>query len=122
VGNPVAYFEILTRDPQELRAFYRDAFGWEIGEAVPGSGIADYTLVQTDGRGIPGGIGALPANGYNGHVTFYIEVPDIALAFDEIEARGGTRMMGPDQVPNGPIIGLFKDPAGHTIGLFQNSP
>ena len=26
-------------------------------------------------------------------------------------------MMGPDKVPNGPAIGLFRDPEGHTIGL-----
>ncbi len=26
-------------------------------------------------------------------------------------------MMGPDKVPNGPVIGLFRDPEGHTIGL-----
>jgi predicted enzyme related to lactoylglutathione lyase len=28
-------------------------------------------------------------------------------------------MMGPDQVPNGPVIGLFTDPQGHVIGLVQ---
>ena len=58
---------------------------------------------------------------YTGHVTFYIAVPDVARAFEEILAHGGTHMMGPDQVPNGPVIGLFKDPAGHTIGLVQQA-
>ena len=44
-------------------------------------------------------------------------VDDIEDAFGKIESRGGTRMMGPDKVPNGPVIGLFRDPEGHTIGL-----
>jgi uncharacterized protein len=119
VGNPVVYFEILAKDPQKLREFYRAAFGWKIGGPVPGSGIEDYTQVESPEGGIPGGIGALPQNGYPGHVTFYIGVADIEQAFKDVEARGGTRMMGPDQVPDGPIIGLFKDPAGCTIGLVQ---
>ena len=119
MGNPVVYFEILTSDPQKHRAFYRDAFDWEISEPVPGSGISDYTFVKTGDPRVEGGIGALPENGYAGHVTFYIAVPDIAQAFKEILAHGGTHMMGPDQVPNGPIIGLFQDPAGNTIGLVQ---
>jgi uncharacterized protein len=120
VGNPVVYFEILGKDPQKLRTFYHEAFGWKIGAPVPGSGIADYTQVDAQGHGIDGGIGALPENGYTGHVTFYIGVSDMAQAFKDIEARGGKHMMGPDQVPNGPLIGLFKDPGGHTIGLVQN--
>jgi uncharacterized protein len=119
MGNPVVYFEILTNDPQKHRAFYRDAFDWEISGPVPGSGIADYTQVKTGDPRVEGGIGALPQNGYTGHVTFYIAVSDIEQAFKDVEARGGARMMGPDPVPNGPIIGLFKDPGGNVIGLVQ---
>jgi hypothetical protein len=25
--------------------------------------------------------------------------------------------MGPDQVPGGPVIGLFNDPEGHMVGV-----
>ena len=63
-----------------------------------------------------GGIGKAP-EGYDGHVTFYVVVDDVEEAFGKIESHGGTRMMGPDKVPNGPVIGLFRDPEGHTIGL-----
>ena len=28
-------------------------------------------------------------------------------------------MMGPHQVPGGPMIGLFKDPDGNTVGVVQ---
>ena len=43
----------------------------------------------------------------------------VGAALDKIELLGGTRMMGPDQVPNGPVIGLFLDPQGHAIGLVE---
>jgi predicted enzyme related to lactoylglutathione lyase len=115
--NPVVYFEILSKDPGRLREFYHEMFAWEIGGPTPGSGIADYT--QISGAKIQGGIGALPENGYAGHVTFYIGVADIAQSFDDVVANGGTKMMGPDHVPGGPIIGLFQDPQGNTVGLVQ---
>ena len=44
---------------------------------------------------IGGGIGVGP-EGYEGHVTFYIEVPDVGASLDQVEKLGGTRVMGPD--------------------------
>lgn len=117
MGYPVVHFEILGKDAPALRAFYGDAFGWRFGEPV---GPNDYMLVQPDGAaGIAGGVGACPDASYQGHVTFYIGVPNVARTLDAIEKRGGTKVMGPEEVPGGPIIGLFRDPEGHVIGLAQ---
>jgi predicted enzyme related to lactoylglutathione lyase len=44
-----------------------------------------------------------------GHVTFYVEAGR--------RPRGSAAVMGPDEVPGGPVIGQFKDPEGHTVGL-----
>ena len=71
---------------------------------------------NADGVGIGGGVGTVP-EGYDGHVTFYVQVPDVGAALEKAETLGGKRMMGPDSVPNGPTIGLFSDPQGHVIGL-----
>jgi len=117
MGNPVVHFEIMTKNAAVLREFYADAFGWESHGAAGGAGVADYALVHNE-SGIDGGIGETP-EGYDGHVTFYIGVPDIAAALHTIEQLGGTRMMGPDQVPGGPAIALFRDPHGHIVGLVQ---
>jgi len=117
MGNPVVHFEIFGKDAELLCAFYGDAFGWQIGERV---GPNDYMPVKPDsGDGISGGIGTCPDATYPGHVTFYIKVDDVARSLEAIEQRGGTRMMGPDEVPGGPIIGMFRDPEGHAIGLVQ---
>jgi len=56
-----------------------------------------------------------------GHVTFYVEVPDVEAASTAAERLGGSRTMGPDEVPEGPVIGMFQDPEGHTIGLIQSA-
>jgi uncharacterized glyoxalase superfamily protein PhnB len=112
------HFEIMGQDAPKLRSFYADVFGWNVAAPMAGSPV-QYSLVETVPgvqRGIAGGIGAAP-EGYDGHVTFYVVVDDVDKAFAKIEEHGGSRMMGPDKVPDGPIIGLFRDPEGHTIGL-----
>ena len=73
---------------------------------------------NAEGIGIGGGIGGAP-EGYLGHVIFYVEVPDVEAALAKAESLGGNRTIGPDQVPVGPVIGLFQDPDGNTVGVVQ---
>jgi len=118
MGNPVVHFEVIGKDPQALQAFYQQAFDWQI-EPSSGAGGVDYRLIHPKvPGGIDGGIGG-PVNGYAGHVTFYVGVPDVEASLVAIERLGGRRMMGPDAVPGGPTIGLFTDPEDHVIGLVQ---
>lgn len=122
MGNPVVHFEIIGNDAGRLRKFYRDAFDWRIAAPIAGSPV-DYSLVEREdggqAGGIGGGIGKAP-DGYGGHVTFYVYVEDIPAALAKIESLGGEKMMGPDQVPGGPVIALFKDPEGHVVGLVND--
>jgi uncharacterized protein len=116
--HPVMHFEIMGQDLPKLRDFYTGVFGWSVAAPIPGYDV-QYSLVEPVpgfSRGINGGIGKAP-EGYDGHVTFYVVVDDIEGAFAKVEEQGGSRMLGPNKVPNGPIIGLFRDPEGHTIGL-----
>ena len=46
-------------------------------------------------------------------------MPDVEAALTKAESLGGTRTMGPDQVPGGPVIGIFQDPDGNTVGVVQ---
>lgn len=122
MGQPVVHFEVIGKDGDKLRGYYSELFGWDFGDVV---GPTNYALVQlngntnADGAGIPGGIGTAP-EGYDGHVTFYVEVPDVEAALAKAESLGGTRMMGPDHIPDVDIeIGLFTDPEGHVIGLVR---
>ncbi len=57
--------------------------------------------------------------GYTGHVTFYVEVPDVEAALAKAESLGGTRIMGPEDVMGQIILGQFTDPEGHMIGVVQ---
>ena len=122
MGQPVVHFEVIGKDAERLRAYYSDLFGWEIDSDNP----VNYGIVQRDGNtnaagvGIGGGIGAAP-EGYSGHVTFYVEVPDVEAALARAESLGGSRMMGPEKVMEGVEIGLFNDPEGHTVGVVKTT-
>jgi uncharacterized protein len=122
MGQPVVHFEVIGKDGEKMRNYYSELFGWDFGDTV---GPTNYAVVQRDGNtnadgvGIGGGIGTAP-EGYDGHVTFYVEVPDVEAALAKAESLGGTRMMGPDKMPEVDIeIGLFTDPEGHVIGLVK---
>ncbi|MEA2332898.1 MAG: uncharacterized protein QOH58_3036 [Thermoleophilaceae bacterium] len=122
MGQPVVHFEIIGKDGDKLRSYYAELFGWEMDSNNP----MNYGVVQRDGNtnadgaGIGGGVAGGP-EGYDGHVTFYIEVPDAEAALAKAESLGGSRVMGPDQVMEGLVIGLFNDPEGHMIGVVQGS-
>lgn len=136
MGNPVVHFEIVGTNGEELQSFYRDLFGWETLAAAASS---DYGLVPREGNtnsvgvGIGGAVSSVPerpsstwqgadrSQGYGGHVTIYVEVPDVESALSEAERLGGTRMLGPDQIPGGPEIAAFNDPEGHLIGLVRST-
>ena len=119
MAHPVVHFEIVSPDAPKLRDFYTKAFDWNFAASTPapGDGIGDYSTVQPTPTSISGGIGRT-ANGYTGHVTFYVYSDDVEASLKKIESLGGKRIMNPSKVPNMPIeIALFEDPSGNTVGL-----
>ncbi|MBA3420947.1 MAG: VOC family protein [Thermoleophilaceae bacterium] len=122
MGHPVVHFEIIGNDAEKLRSYYSELFGWEIDSDNPMNyGIVPREgNVSADGIGIGGGVGAAP-EGYPGHVTFYIQVPDVEAALAKAESLGGSRTMGPDDVMEGVEIGLFNDPEGHLVGVVNSA-
>jgi uncharacterized protein len=122
MGQAVVHFEVIGKDGAALRSFYSDLFGWDINADNP----MNYGMVQRDGNvsadgaGIGGGVGQGP-EGYGGHVTFYIEVPDVEAALAKAESLGGTRVMGPEKIMDQVELGQFTDPEGHLIGVVKTN-
>lgn len=122
MGQPVVHFEIIGRDGAALHSYYAELFGWGVDASNPmGYGIVSRDgNVNADGVGIGGGIGQGP-EGYEGHVTVYVEVPDVEASLARAESFGGTRVMGPETMMEGVEIGLFTDPEGHVIGVVKGA-
>jgi predicted enzyme related to lactoylglutathione lyase len=122
MGQPVVHFEVIGKDGEKLQRYYSDLFDWKIEADNP----MNYGIVSreenlnADGVGIGGGIGPGP-EGYEGHLMFYVEVPDVEAALAKAESLGGKRLMGPDTVPGMELVlGHFSDPEGHVVGVIQS--
>jgi predicted enzyme related to lactoylglutathione lyase len=123
MARPVVHFEVIGKDPDQLRRYYRDLFGWTfdtpspVAKEVSDSDSYGFSelLTADDGTGIRGGIGG--GVDYSSHAIFYIGVQDVEAALQRAESLGGTRVMGPATSPNGLIVGHFKDPEGTLIGV-----
>src|SRR5437773_371124 len=87
--NPVTWFEILGNDPIKLQKFYKDVFGWNLGEPVAEMG--NYSMLDNEGHGIGGGIGGA-MDGQN-RVSIYIEVNDLQEYLDKATQAGATVLM-----------------------------
>jgi hypothetical protein len=124
MGQPVVHFEVTGTDPERLRSYYSTLFGWEFDTSVPVaeaiSEPGNYGFIDrnttSDGTGIPGGVGG--GTGYEGHVIFYVGVPNVEDALQRAESLGGRRILGPERNPGGDlVIGHFTDPEGHLVGV-----
>jgi uncharacterized protein len=118
MGQAVVHFEITGGDGKKLQEYYGELFDWDIdADNEFGYGVVDREgNTNEDGIGIGGGISTGP-EGYPGHVTVYVQVPDVEASLAKAESLGGTRMMGPEEVMPGLTIGLFTDPEGHVLGV-----
>jgi predicted enzyme related to lactoylglutathione lyase len=120
MGHPVVHFEVIGRNGDALRSYYSSLFDWQFDTSNP----MDYGVVNRDdnltseGVGIGGGVATGP-DGYGGHVTFYVQVPDVEATLAKAEELGGTRTMGPETVMGTMVLGMLTDPEGHVIGLIQ---
>jgi predicted enzyme related to lactoylglutathione lyase len=120
MGRPIVHFEIIGKDGKALQDYYAELFDWPIDADNPMNYgiVAREDNVNPDGVGIGGGVASGP-EGYDGPVTFYVEVPDAEVTLAKAESMGGKRLFGPEQVMEGLIIGQFTDPEGHLIGVIQ---
>jgi len=112
MANKVVHFEVIGKDGKKLQEFYAALFGWKVDASNP----MNYGIVDAAQAGIGGGI-ASSMDGGAGHLTFYVEVADLAAALKQAESLGGKTTMPPMAVPGGPEIAMFTDPQGHLVGL-----
>ena len=126
MSGRVVHFEIPFDDGDRARAFYREAFGWNINH-VPDMG---YTLVSTgpasgeQGPTEPGYIGGgmLQRVDFVEGPILIVDVDDIDGALAKVEQLGGKTVRGRQEVGQMGFAAYFKDPEGNLMGLWQNAP
>ncbi len=113
MAMPVAWFEITGPDAGALQTFYAQAFDW----TIDADNDMNYGMVNAGAGGIPGGVGPNPEGAH--HATFYVAVDDVDTALAKVVGLGAQVMVPPMDVPGGPRIAFFTDPAGNQVGLMK---
>ena len=122
MSQPVVHFEVIGKDPERLRTYFSELFGWKFDTPSP---VAPEDL-RTRKLRIPGsrhrrgrvGIeGRRRRPGLRSHAVFYVGVPDVEAALQRAEYLGRHSGDGPATSPNGLVIGHFTDPEGTLIGV-----
>jgi predicted enzyme related to lactoylglutathione lyase len=117
MGQPVAFFEVISPNQERAQKFYAELFGWQVS-ADPAMG--GYALVDTGaGEGaVGGGIGASMAPGDTG-VKIYMRVDDLEAYMSRAEQLGGARVAPPMELPGDfGTIAIIADPDGNRVGLW----
>ena len=105
-GAPVVYFSLFGPNGPELQRFYEDVFDWKV--AANGDVATSVTppLMGTIAQGAP-------------ETIVYVGVTDVTATLKKVVASGGTIRYPRFEVPGRVILGVFKDPAGNSVGLVE---
>jgi predicted enzyme related to lactoylglutathione lyase len=120
----MVHFEIPFSDGDRARAFYADAFGWNL-VSMPEMG---YTMVSTGPAGEDGmpsepgyiGGGMFQAEGELTRPVLVIDCDDIDAALAQVEELGGSVVRPVEPVGDMGRAAYFRDPEGNILGLWQS--
>lgn len=115
MNHVLCHFEIPADDPEKMKEFYTQLFGWKI-EKSPGFG--DYYMIQTGGT--PGGglmkrpmPQAVPCN--------YIAVESVDEYAAKVVKLGGKIVVPKTPIPTMGFFAVGIDPEGNCVGLFEET-
>ncbi|MGD0728759.1 MAG: VOC family protein [Candidatus Micrarchaeaceae archaeon] len=117
--NEISHFEIPARDPEKLRKFYTDVFGWKFKNSAEQN--MQYWNITTGTKHLPGVNGGLYKKGSENQTPVnYISTPDIDESMAEVERAGGHITVGKKGIENHGWTAIGTDPEGNSIGLFES--
>jgi predicted enzyme related to lactoylglutathione lyase len=114
--NTPAWADLGSPDPQASKRFYNGLFGWELQDMGPDAG--GYMIANVRGKAVAG-VGPLMAEGQPTAWTTYVYIEDADTKAKEIESAGGTTLAPPFDVMTAGRMGVFADPTGAVIAIWQ---
>ena len=118
--NEISHFEIPAKDPERLRKFYTDVFGWKFKNSAMQN--MQYWTIDTGTKHVPGVSGGLYKKGSQNQTPVnYVATPDINESMAEVERAGGHITVGKKGTANHGFTAIGTDPEGNSIGLFEST-
>jgi uncharacterized protein len=114
--NPFVHVELTTGDVAKSKAFYSQLFQWQMDEMPMPTG--PYTFVKV-GEGTGGGMLKKPAPEIPTMWTPYVLVDDVAATMMKAKGLGAQPLVEKTVIPGMGAFGIFKDPDGAVVGLWE---
>lgn len=116
---PFVWHDLITTDTAAAKAFYAQVFGWSM-QAFPGEN--EYTVVSAGSVGV-GGIMPIPVQASDRGAPAcwqgYIAVPDVDAYAERIQAKGGSVVQAPQDIPTVGRFAVVSDLHGAVFILFK---
>ncbi len=120
MDHPVIHFEIAADDPNRLKQFYTELFGWKI-EGTPG--MPEYMMVTTKTEGEPGINGGLMKKQMPQQIPMnYVMVESVTDFAEKAKRLGGQVVVPKTPIPKMGYFAVCLDPENNPIGLFETDP
>jgi uncharacterized protein len=106
-------------DPEAAVDFYSGLFGWEFEDVMPPESEAKYFIARLRGRDV-GAVGSIPeAAPQMAMWNTYVSVESADETASKVRAAGGEVMMEPFDVMDAGRMGVFTDPEGAVLCVWQ---
>jgi predicted enzyme related to lactoylglutathione lyase len=113
-NGKICYVEIPAVDISRSADFYAKVFSWQLRKRGDGRTAFDDSVGEVSGTWVTGRKPAAEPG-----LMLYVMVDDVTSTINAVIANGGT-IVQPVGADAPEITARFKDPAGNTIGLYQN--
>lgn len=117
VYNTVAWFQIGSNEPEEVKKFYGDLFGWTFARDSGFDGNYDMVSYADDDRP-HGGVVQTPDAAAN-HATFCVIVADVAATVATAERLGAKVLVPTTTTGPGLVFAELLDASGNHFGVFS---
>lgn len=117
--NRVTHFEIYTKEPEVVRPFYQDVFGWTFKKFE--GGPIEYWVITTGDENEPGINGGLtrPREGQSPGTINTVAVSSLDASLKKIEQLGGKICVPKMAIPKIGWLAYAEDPAGNVFGVIE---
>jgi hypothetical protein len=111
--NPFAHIELSTDDVKKAKKFYQAVFAWKLTD------MPAYTMIDVGG-GVGGGMQNKPMPEAPTAWLPYVQVDDVKATMAKALKGGGTAVLPFQEIGEMGAIGIFVDPAGAMLGLWES--
>ena len=119
MGNPFVHIELSTDDVNGAKKFYKKLFDWKLTDMkMPGM---VYTTIDVGNKKTGGGITGKEMPNQPTAWLPYVEVASVKKTIAKVEKAGGKVIVPFMRIGDMGAIGVFFDPAGAAIGLWEKA-